>query len=206
MKLRMCGEGGFASNCYLLFDDGEQFAIVVDPSVPYADASAYLASGTRISAIVLTHAHADHLLFLDDWRRQTGAPVLIGEGDRGALLDPERNCSLLLGLGARSYGMADRLLADGDEIQLGGERLCVLHTPGHSPGSICLLGDFLISGDTVFAYGGVGRTDFLGGSPELLKKSLQRILSLPGDTVIYPGHGPSTTVSAERKLHALLFG
>ncbi len=204
MKLMLCGGGGFASNCYLLFDDSERTAIVVDPSVPYAEALSHLAPNIQVSAIVLTHAHADHLLYLDDWRRQTKAPVLIGAADLDSLQDPERNCSLFLGLGARSFGKADRLLSDGDEIALGDESLRVLLTPGHSPGSICLLGDVLISGDTVFAFGGVGRTDFQGGSPELLTSSLMRLLSLPEETVIYPGHGPRTTVANERAFHANL--
>ena len=204
MKLRLCEGGGFASNCYLLLDDSDREAIAVDPSVPYREAKAMLGAA-QIKAILLTHAHADHLLFLNEWKTESGAPVLIGEGDAEALRDPERNCSLFLGLGAMRYGMADHLLSEGEMLSLGDESLTVLSTPGHSPGSICLLcGDRLISGDTLFGYGGVGRTDFIGGSSELLARSLRRILALSGETTVYPGHGRETTVAAERRYHLRL--
>ena len=206
MKIRAFTGGGFSSNCYLLFDDAEQCAIAVDPSIPFDEVKSELPKSLSIEAILLTHAHADHVLFLDDWRKKTGAPVLIGKGDGDALSDPDRNCALYLGLGAARYGTADRLLSEGEQIALGDERLTVLSTPGHSPGSICISckGD-LISGDTLFAYGGVGRTDFIGGSAPTLAASLRRLLSLPGNTVVYPGHGPSTTVEEERIRHYRLF-
>ncbi len=205
MKVKGFSGAGFASNCYLILDRDESHAIAVDPSIPYSAAVARLAHPPVIDAIVLTHAHADHLLALDDWRNATGAAVLIGEGDADALCDPRRNCARFLGLGEMSYGQADRVLTDGEKLILGDEALTVMSTPGHSPGSICLLGDgFLISGDTLFADGGVGRTDFEGGSSELLARSIAALLKLSDNTVVYPGHGPATTVSREARYHHYL--
>lgn len=202
MKVKGFSGDGFASNCYLILDRNEAHAIAVDPSIPYTAVSATLASPPVIDAIVLTHAHADHLLALDDWRRATHAPVLIGAGDADALSDPRKSCALLLGLGEVSYGQADRILTDGEGLPLGDELLTVISTPGHSPGSLCLIGnDFLISGDTLFANGGVGRTDFAGGSRSLLARSVAGLLRLSGDTAVYPGHGPATTIGREARYH-----
>ena len=202
MKVKGFSGGGFASNCYLVLDEDDSHAIAVDPSLPYHAVVSHFEKPPLVDAIVLTHAHADHLLALDDWKAATGAPILIGEEDADALCDPCRNCAIFLGLGRQSYGQADRALADGDELKLSGASLTVKSTPGHSPGSICLLGDgFLISGDTLFANGGIGRTDFEGGSLELLRASLALLFELPGDTMVYPGHGPATTIQQEAYFH-----
>ena len=205
MEVKGFSGGGFASNCYLILDRDEEHAIVIDPSVPHRAVCAHFKHSLVIDAIVLTHAHADHLLALDDWRTATSAPVLIGRGDADALSDPARSCALFLGLGEISYGQADRTLSDGDRLALGDETLTVMCTPGHSPGSLCLLGSgFLISGDTLFAGGGVGRTDFKGGSPELLAQSVSTLLQLPHEPLVYPGHGPATTISREALYHEYL--
>ena len=194
---------GIGSNCYLYTDDAETGAVLIDPSAsPEATAPIFGQAARRLSAILLTHAHADHMSALREWKAATGAQVLIGRFDRYALSDPVANVADLLGLPTGDYGDADGALEDGEEIAVGREKLTVLHTPGHTVGSVCYLGqNALFSGDTLFAFGGVGRTDFFGGSDDALCDSVMRLLALPPDLSVYPGHGPKTNVSRERNYH-----
>lgn len=194
---------GFGSNCYVALDDSMSNAVVIDPSVPYERAVASLGFVPSFRAILLTHGHADHLLALDNWRNATGSPVMIGSGDAYALLHPEANCSRFLGLGDLTFGEPDVRLSDGDEIAVGDQTLRVLFTPGHSCGSICFYCDgHLLSGDTLFADGGVGRSDLFGGDEGTLRASLSALMELPSSTVVYPGHGPQTTIASESCFHS----
>ena len=195
---------GIGSNCYLFSDDECENAVVIDPSAsPETTAHLFGHVTPIIRAILLTHAHADHMLALKKWKEATGAPVLIGRYDKYAVNDPMANVADLLGLPSGDFGEADRGLEDGEEIAVGREKLRVLYTPGHTAGSVCYLSsDSLFSGDTIFSLGGVGRTDFFGGSDESLADSVKRILSLPPTVTVYPGHGRKTTVALERIYHA----
>lgn len=195
---------GIGSNCYLFSDDECENAVVIDPSAsPETTAHLFGHVTPIIRAILLTHAHADHMLALKKWKEATGAPVLIGRYDKYAVNDPMANVADLLGLPSGDFGEADRGLEDGEEIAVGREKLRVLYTPGHTAGSVCYLSsDALFSGDTIFSLGGVGRTDFFGGSDESLADSVKRILSLPPTVTVYPGHGRKTTVALERIYHA----
>ena len=194
---------GIGSNCYLFSDDACENAVVIDPSAsPDATAPVFGHVTPIVRAILLTHAHADHMLALSKWREATGAPVFVGRFDRYALNDPTANVSDLLGLPHVDFGDADRGLEDGEEIAVGHDKLTVLYTPGHTVGSVCYLSsDALFSGDTIFSLGGVGRTDFFGGSDESLTESVNRLLSLPPTVTVYPGHGSKTTVALERIYH-----
>ncbi|MBR4770756.1 MAG: MBL fold metallo-hydrolase [Clostridia bacterium] len=195
---------GIGSNCYLFSDDECENAVVIDPSAsPETTAHLFGHVTPIIRAILLTHAHADHMLALKKWKEATGAPVLIGRYDKYAVNDPMANVADLLGLPSGDFGEADRGLEDGEVIVVGREKLRVLYTPGHTAGSVCYLSsDALFSGDTIFSLGGVGRTDFFGGSDESLADSVKRILSLPPTVTVYPGHGRKTTVALERIYHA----
>lgn len=195
---------GIGSNCYLFSDDECENAVVIDPSAsPETTAHLFGHVTPIIRAILLTHAHADHMLALKKWKEATGAPVLIGRYDKYAVNDPMANVADLLGLPSGDFGEADRGIEDGEEIAVGREKLRVLYTPGHTAGSVCYLSsDALFSGDTIFSLGGVGRTDFFGGSDESLADSVKRILSLPPTVTVYPGHGRKTTVALERIYHA----
>lgn len=194
---------GIGSNCYLYTDEKETGAVLIDPSAsPETTAPIFGQCARNVRAVLLTHAHADHLLALRKWKEATGAPIFVGRFDRYALCDPAANVADLLGLPTGDFGDADGVLEEGEEIDVGREKLTVLHTPGHTVGSLCFLArDALFSGDTLFSFGGVGRTDFFGGSDDALRESVTRLLGLSPDLTVYPGHGPSTTIGHERKYH-----
>lgn len=195
---------GIGSNCYLYTDDDRTGAVLIDPSASPEDTAPVFGQAARnLSAILLTHAHADHLLSLRKWKEATGAPIFVGRFDRFALRDSAANVADLLGLPTGDFGDADGVLEDGEEIAVGCEKLIVLHTPGHTVGSVCFLApDALFSGDTLFSFGGIGRTDFFGGSDGALCDSVMRLLALSPDLSVYPGHGPNTTIGRERNYHS----
>lgn len=197
MILRALAVGPMAANCYVVGCDRTKEAAVIDPG---GDAMAIFRVITRdgltVRCIINTHAHVDHIAANSEMKRLTGAELLIHELDAASLKNPVRNLSLLSPLAIRGTA-ADRTLRDGDVVAAGDLKLEVIHTPGHTPGGISLrCGDALFTGDTLFS-GSVGRTDFPGGSFEALLRSLRRLLDL-GDLNVYPGHGPFTTLAAER--------
>lgn len=183
----------FESNSYLLCEKGE--AILVDAGADPDRVRAMLDErGLSLSAIVLTHGHFDHALSVDLLREAYGAPLLIHEADAELLGDGEKNAFATFFGRSRTWKDADRTLMEGDELRVGDTTLTVLHTPGHTRGSICLLGDgVLLSGDTLFA-SGYGRYDLYGGDEQALKASLAHLSSLPAGIVVYPGHGGTATL------------
>ena len=196
---------GFGSNCYVIVDQSMRYAAVVDPSMDYDRVVSALGFIPSFQAILLTHGHADHLLSIEDWKTKTGAPVMIGAPDAYALGRPEASCAVYLGLGDLVFPSPDILLSHGDTIPIGDESLTVLSTPGHSVGSVCYLGDsWLLSGDTIFADGGVGRSDLFGGDECALYASVSALIHLPEETIVYPGHGAKTTVGIEAMFHSYL--
>lgn len=206
MKIECYGGAGYESNCYLLTDDAESGALVVDPSV---DVRTVFRQRQKtlppVCGLVLTHAHFDHMLALDDWRRQYGAPLYVGQADAPALGNPEASLFRMVFSDEKTFAPAERLLREGDVLQVGEETLTVLTTPGHTPGGVCLLGGgFLLSGDTLFAGGDYGRTDFSGGNAAALAASLSRLARLPDDLVVYPGHGGETTIGREKRQNPYL--
>ena len=206
MKIHSFAGRGFSSNCYVIRSELQGRGVVVDPSVDYATVARELgADMPAIDLILLTHGHFDHILALDEWRLKTGARVLAHEGDAGALLDSCQSCFMQFYGVDKTFAPCDGLLSEGDLLSIGEESLRVLHTPGHTAGSVCFAGDgFLVTGDTIFADGGVGRTDLPGGSTSSQSISLKRILAMQDDIVLYPGHGAPTTVVAERNNHLYL--
>lgn len=193
-----------ATNCYLIYSKQDGEGLIVDPG----DVSKELWHMVeklkfKIKYIVNTHGHIDHTGGNDWYREKTGAPLLVHELDRDFYANPDLNLS--------TYSkpcvlkQADRMLQDGDMIRIGKEELKVLHTPGHTPGSICLLSKtILFSGDTLFA-GSIGRTDFPLGSYEELMNSLKtKIMTLQGNLAVYPGHGPSSHLDLERRTNPFL--
>lgn len=200
LYLRSFVVGLFDTNCYLIADQASRDALIIDPGDDHLVVlEAVHADRLSVQAILNTHAHADHIAANGALKKEFGCPIMIHEADAPGLADPEANLSGLAGYEAILSPPADRLLVEGDDIAVGGLAFRVIHTPGHTPGGICLLGEeFLFSGDTLFA-GGIGRTDFPGGSHEQLVDSIRRkLLVLPDGTIVYPGHGPQTTIGAEK--------
>lgn len=206
MRVECYGGYGYESNCYLVTDEGEQHALLIDPSVGIQVLGRQRGRPLpQIDAIILTHAHFDHMLAVDEWREKTGAPLLIHTADAPALSDGVRNVYRMFTGKDSGTSPAERLLSEGDMIACGDETLRVLSTPGHTPGSICLAaGEILITGDTLFAHS-IGRTDLPGGDPAVMQKTLSRLRDLPHDYTVYSGHGPQTTLSHE-KLYNPYFG
>ncbi|MBQ8352066.1 MAG: MBL fold metallo-hydrolase [Clostridia bacterium] len=200
MKIECYGGRGYESNCYLIMDDGETHALVLDPSVDFHTVFRQRGKSLPpIDKILLSHAHFDHMLAVDDWREKTGAPLAVHEADAAALGDGEKNVYRLFTGHDGGTAPAEQLLREGDTIAVGDEYLTVLHTPGHTPGCMCLYAPgILLSGDTLFA-GDIGRSDLPGGRTSELMASLRELGKLPPDTKVYPGHGPQTTIEREKK-------
>jgi len=202
LDIRTLTVGPLMTNCYVLVSGGE--AIVVDPGWEAERILAEL-SGLKVMRIVATHAHFDHVGAVEKLRDATGAEFVMHRADL-MLLDVVEEVARRFGLEVRRP-RPDGFVEDGDELRFGELTFRVLHTPGHSPGSICLhQGLVLLSGDTLFN-GSVGRTDFIGGSFEELERSIRnKIYTLDENTIVYPGHGPITTVGAEKRFNPLVRG
>ena len=197
--------GPFFVNCYIVGDPVSKKGIIIDPSweperiIKHVDKF-----GLEIEKVVITHGHADHIGALHDIRSHYNAPVYIGEKDAIMLTDPVANLSGLSGENVVT-DPADEMLHEGDNVEVGDYSFKVLETPGHSQGSISLYGHGMVfTGDVLFL-GSIGRTDFPGCSFEVLMNSIKtKILTLPDDTIVYPGHGPDTMIKQEREYNPFL--
>lgn len=196
-------------NCYLYWDDQSSDAVIIDPGDEddrIVDAVA--GAGCTPRAILLTHGHLDHIGAVEPLKKRYDIPILVGRGEEDLLSDPAKN-------GSAAYGMPltapppDKLVSDDDLVVFGSLSVRVLATPGHSPAGVCYLDEsngWLFCGDTLFMQS-IGRTDLYGASLERLMESIgSRILTLPDKVICYPGHGPSTTVGAERVNNPFLTG
>jgi hydroxyacylglutathione hydrolase len=177
--------GPFDNNGYLIVDPAGWESMIVD-APPEGERILEAARGTHVSRIIVTHRHGDHWAAIDVLRSATNAPVYCHEADR----EPHRD-------------KVDGVLADGEEIALGSSRLRVIHTPGHTPGSICLLtGHVLIAGDTLFP-GGPGHSDRPEDLQQEIRCIVERLLILPDETEVYPGHGDGTTIGRAKQEYAV---
>ena len=178
------------------------FAVVIDPAVPPSQFELIHGSPLPpVCAILLTHGHFDHILALDAWRQATGAPVYVHEKDARCLTDPRYSCFAQFLGEDRRFAPAEFCVQDGEELSLG-IPVRVIHTPGHTEGSVTyLIGGALFTGDTLFADGGIGRTDLPSGNYSAILLSLSRLFERDGRTEVYPGHGPATTLAAEAGYH-----
>jgi hydroxyacylglutathione hydrolase len=208
VKIVPIPNGVFAENCYLIVDEQAKQCAVVDPG---EEAGLILhkieETGSTLVGIWLTHAHLDHVVGVARVAEDTGVPVWLHPGDR-PLYDavPQQ---------AGAFGLApppdlpapNREMVHGEQLTVGQLRFEIRHAPGHSPGSVCLIGHGVaFSGDVLFA-GSIGRTDLPGGDFETLISSIEReLLSLPDETIVYSGHGPETTIGRERRTNPFLTG
>jgi hydroxyacylglutathione hydrolase len=192
--------GAIQVNCYLFGCSATRESAIIDPGGDAAFIKTKVEERQAlVKMILLTHGHYDHLGALEEIRKTYDCPVMIHADDAPAVTNPMVNLSAMMGVGISSHE-AERLLGDGDRIQLGRLTLDVMHTPGHTRGGVCFhWNGLLFSGDTLFNTG-VGRTDLPGGSIVQLEQSIRmRLYSLPDDTLVLPGHGDSTTVGFEKK-------
>ena len=198
MTIRTLCLGELDTNCYVVWDANGS-AVVIDPADDAEQILALIeAEHLTVGAVVLTHAHFDHMLAAEKVATDTGAPLYVGVGDEGSLSDPIRNLSGVFQMCPPLQMAADKVLSEGDVLTIGEMSFTVLETPGHSEGSVCLVnGDVIFSGDTLFA-GTCGRTDLPTGSWRTITTSLNMLAKLPGDYTVYPGHGPATTMEDER--------
>lgn len=179
MKINTIKVGGLQTNCYVLSDPETKDAVVIDPG---AEANKILPvlKGLKVLFIILTHGHPDHFGALDEIKKATGAPILANPNDDWFIKPDEE-------------------LREGDTVSFGKQKLKIYHTPGHSPGSICLYAPGnLFSGDTLF-FGTCGRMDLDGGSEDQMARSLKRLADLPAGTRVYPGHENFTTIRDEKE-------
>ena len=190
--------GPLQSNSYLLYDPDAGEGAIVDAGDDAYAILEMLSPGLRVGYIIATHGHFDHIGAVNELREAIGAKFYIHEAEREILESTPRQTLRWLGVSYQAPE-PDVFLSDGDRLKIGGMEVKVIHTPGHSPGSICLyVDDVLFSGDTLFA-GSVGRTDIEGGDTESLVRSIkERLYVLPDDVRVYPGHGPPTRIGLEK--------
>ncbi len=200
MQIQVFSGGPFFVNTYVLYNERGGEGVVVDPGLETLKIKSFIGGRKiRIHSILLTHGHVDHVLYLNDAQEATGARICMHEADQ-ALYDNAAEMARYFGiLTMDTPRPVDWYLRDGEDIVIGDERLQVLSTPGHSPGSVCFRyeDEFVLTGDTLFN-DGIGRTDLPGGSYDHILHSIRsRLLTLPPDMVVYPGHGPSSTIGFE---------
>jgi len=199
--------GALQTNCYLVADPESKKAMVIDP----ADDGGTVWNVLRtkewfLERILISHGHYDHIAGVNRLRELSGADVHVHPEDRGMLEHAEKNLSVFVGEPYACEGPFEEL-AEAQVVDAGRVSLTVVHTPGHSPGSVSFLGDgFAIVGDTLFR-GSVGRTDFPGSSgPRLMESIKKKLLILDDNTIVYPGHGLSTTIGREKRENPFLVG
>ena len=191
LNMKHLALGAYQTNCYLVWEENSPTCVVIDPGYePDTILVEAKKLGKEITAVLLTHGHFDHVGGVRELAAETGCPVYLHEAELS--MPPQMTAGPLFY--TNTYG-------EGDFVEAAGLSFKVLHTPGHTPGSVCLLCEnAMFSGDTLF-WGSCGRTDLPGGSWATIRKSLLRLADLSGDYDVYPGHGDATTLSFERKMN-----
>lgn len=205
MIVEMLCVGLLQTNCYIVGCEDTKEGAIIDPG---GDAKRILARveqlGLKIKYVVNTHGHFDHTLANKEVVKATGAPLAIHSADAPMLT--EGGGAFFFGIMGKASPPAEVILDEGQVLTVGEVELQVLHTPGHSPGSICLYSEeegVLFDGDVLFNMG-IGRCDLPGGSYSVLMDSIQRLLALSDETMVYPGHGPATTIGREQRSNPFL--
>lgn len=202
MRIKKFVAGVMRTNCYLVYNEGANEAVLIDPARGFNKIKEFCDNeGLKVAAVLITHGHFDHILEASLWQSE-GAKVYIHSKDADKLYS-EKNLAYMVNA-AVPPSRADILLEDGGELNIASLKIKVIHTPGHSPGAVCyIIEDALFSGDTLF-HGDFGRTDFPDGNFEDLKLSLKKLFGLPGGYAVYPGHEEETTLAEERENNEIL--
>ncbi|ERT56902.1 MBL fold metallo-hydrolase [Peptoniphilus sp. BV3C26] len=198
MKVIQMELGNFATNTYIIYDENLD-AVIIDPA---AEAKKIISTieknNLKPKFVLLTHGHPDHVGALYELKEKYNLKVYINEKDQEMLETNSTYFGPMLGLDIKDV-KGDSYLKDGQELSLGNLKFKIIETPGHTKGGVCILiENILFSGDTLFL-GSMGRTDFPGGNEEEIFSSLKKLMELPDETVVLPGHGPKTTIGYERK-------
>ena len=209
MILETLTVGPFQENCYIVGDEESGIGAIIDPGEEAARiAMAVEQTGLDIGSLIITHAHIDHVGAVVALVDEYACPVLM-HTEAEATLGQLPTQAMMMGLRFGKLPTVDRHVGDEEVLEVGGIRLRSLYTPGHAPGHLAFYvedRDLVLSGDALFA-GSVGRVDLPGGSMEVLMRSIEeRLLTLPDETMVYPGHGPQTTIGKERASNPFLQG
>lgn len=198
--------GPLEANCIIIADENTKEALVIDPGdEPERILDLITENDFKTKFIVCTHAHFDHIGALPELKKETKAKIAIHH-DELAIYQYSREMASFWGYEIDDLPQPDILVQDGYNLDIGNLRFKVLHTPGHSPGGICIYGEgILVTGDTLFA-GSVGRTDLFGGDIDKLKLSFKRLMGLPDEVKVFPGHGPPSTIKQEKINNLLSHG
>lgn len=209
MKLNTIVVGPFEVNCYLYWDEQTRDGVIIDPGLDeHVIIDSVNKSGMTPKAILLTHGHGDHIAAVKPVKDHFDLPLYVGRGDKELLRSPSANVSELIGQPIVAPE-PDHLVDDEQTLAIGSLRFTVLATPGHTPGGVCYLDEeanLVFTGDSLF-WGSIGRTDLPGGSLNTLLDSIKtKLLKLPDGITCYPGHGPRTTIGAEKSQNPFLTG
>lgn len=192
--------GAAQTNCYLVYDSETLEAVVVDPGNDAPTIFSRLQElSLQLKAVFLTHTHGDHIGALRDVVETTGAPVYVHPNEADWLGDPEKNLSIHIGFEVKAPA-ADRFFLTGESVEMLGRNWTVIETPGHTPGGVSLaVENIVLTGDALFS-GSIGRTDLPGSDSDALVRGIREgLYRLPDDTIVYPGHGSSTTIGKEKR-------
>jgi glyoxylase-like metal-dependent hydrolase (beta-lactamase superfamily II) len=207
VKIDVRTVGPFRENCYLVVDEATNRAVLIDPGDDGAQLVEMVrASGAELDAIWLTHAHIDHIGAIADVRRRYDVPVHLHPLDLPYYERLSARAAEMYGIAFEQPDGPHHDLAEGDVLSVGNLRFTVMHVPGHAPGLVSFNGEGVsLSGDLLFA-GSIGRTDLPLANPFHMDASLERFSALPGETIVYPGHGGPTTIAEEQRTNPFLSG